>query len=463
MTRPSARRRGPHLLALLTACATGAALAATPATPTPHVSYDGPALHFDFPALEVGVAEYEEGPTGVTVLNFPRLVLAAIDVRGGAPGTINSDVVHMPHDDARVNSIVLTGGSAYGLTAAGGVSNGLKERLADPGDFRQVAVVAGAVIFDMGGRRFNAITPDEILGKAALKAARPGWVPLGARGAGRFAMQGGYFDPQHSGQGAAFRQSGPTKVLVVTIVNSLGSIVGRDGKLLRCTHPAAGGDCGTINERIDAHLRESAAPNSAALAVPVPNGPTANTTITCVITNEKMPFSMLQRLAIQVHNSMSRAIQPFGTLADGDTLFAVTTGEVSNPALNPVELGILASETAWDAVLASPPPAPSTTPASGAAPAPQAQAAVAGRYQFVPGVIAVVRLASGALQVEISGRDSLYLAQGMPAALGFIAGDEYELKTPRADRVRFERDRHGRVVALTLAPGPWPLHAERLP
>ena len=309
----------------------------------------------------------------------------------------------------------------------------------------------------------NAITPDEVLGRAALKAARPGWIPLGARGAGRFAMQGGYFDPQHSGQGAALRQSGPTKVLVVTIVNSLGSIVGRDGKVLRCTHPAAGGDCGTINERIDAHLRESASPKTAALTVPVPNGPTANTTITCVITNEKMPFSMLQRLAIQVHNSMSRAIQPFGTLADGDTLFAVTTGEVSNPALNPIELGILASETAWDAVLASPPPPPAMTAASGAAAEPKAQAALAGRYQFVPGVTAEVRRSAGGLEVEISGRDSMYLPQGKPAALGFIAGDEYELKTTRADRLRFERDGHGRVTALTLAPGPWPLRAERLP
>src|SRR5262249_51659787 len=156
----------------------------------------------------------------------------AIDVRGGAPGTVNSDAARLSGDEGFVSAVVLSGGSAYGLSSATGVANALKEASPDPGNWRNVAVVMGAIIFDLGDRRYNAITPDDALGRAALKAARPGGVPTGAVGGGRFAMQGGYFDRQHSGQGAAFRQAGETKVLVVTVVNAIGSIVDRSGNLL---------------------------------------------------------------------------------------------------------------------------------------------------------------------------------------------------------------------------------------
>jgi len=192
------------------------------AKPKPHVSYDGPALTFDFPGVKVGVAEYEEGPTGTTVLYFPTPVVAAVDVRGGAPGTLNTDALRLAYDDpsAGVNAIVLSGGSSYGLSAATGVANALKDMITDAGNFDDVATVAGAIIFDLGDRRFNTITPDEELGRAALASARAGWFPLGARGAGRFAMQSlGWDISLHSGQGAAFRQSGDTKVLVVTVNN----------------------------------------------------------------------------------------------------------------------------------------------------------------------------------------------------------------------------------------------------
>ena len=69
------------------------------------------------------------------------------------------------------------------------------------------------------------------------------------------------------------------------------------------------------------------------------------------MTNQRLPLWALQRLAAQVHTSMARAIQPFATQDDGDTFFAVTTGEVDNPRLSPVDLGVVASEVAWDAVL----------------------------------------------------------------------------------------------------------------
>ena len=71
----------------------------------PHVSFDGPALTFDFPGVKVGVAEYEEGPTGTTVLYFPTPVVAAVDVRGGAPGTLNTEALRLAYDDPAQGSM----------------------------------------------------------------------------------------------------------------------------------------------------------------------------------------------------------------------------------------------------------------------------------------------------------------------------------------------------------------------
>jgi L-aminopeptidase/D-esterase-like protein len=436
--------------------------AAPPAAPAIHVPAAGSGLSFDFPGLEVGTAEYEDGPTGTTVLYFPKHALVAIDVRGGAPGTINSDAARLEADEGFISAVVLSGGSAYGLSAATGVANALKDRSPDPGHWRNVAVAVGAIIFDLGDRRYNAVTPDDALGRAALKAARAGWVPLGAHGAGRFAMQGGYFDRQHSGQGAAFKQAGETKVLVITVVNAIGSIVDRSGRLLRCSQPVDG-KCPAIADKLAAHLTALGVAKTADARAAAGGGLTANTTITAVVTNQAMPYHALQRLAIQVHNSMARAIQPFGTRVDGDTLFAITTAEVKNPALDPILVSTLASEAAWDAILASAPVLPERTPRSGEKPTPALLGAFAGRYELVPGVTAEVRRHGDALEIEVTGRESLYLPAGKPVALEPVTASEFELGTPRADRLRIDRDARGKVEGFTINPGPWPIRARRLP
>src|SRR5271163_1419109 len=92
---------------LVALCA--APLAAGPGVP--RVSFDGPALTYDFPAVRIGVAEYEEGPTGATVLLFRKPVMAAVDVRGGAPGTVLTDALRLAYDEPFVNAITLAGGS----------------------------------------------------------------------------------------------------------------------------------------------------------------------------------------------------------------------------------------------------------------------------------------------------------------------------------------------------------------
>ena len=441
-------------------CGVAAAPAAT--APSPHVSSDGPALAFDFPAVQIGAAEYEEGPTGATVILFRKPVMAAVDVRGGAPGTVNTDLLRLGHDYPVVDAITLAGGSAYGLSVATGVANAIKEKTADPGNWKNIAVVPAAIIFDLGGRRYNTVTPDERLGRAALDAVRSGWIPLGARGAGRFAMQGGYLgDVQHSGQGAAIRQLGEIKVLVVTVVNAFGSIVDRNGRMLRCSQPIAG-DCGAIAGRIFAHLAALGAAPVAAADFGQHAGPTANTTITVVVTNQTLPHWALQRLAVQVHNSMSRAIQPFGTEFDGDTLFAVSTGEIKDSKVGTPDLGTLASEAAWDAILASAPVLPPSLPRVDVTLSSADATASVGRYEFAPGAVADVRRGGAGLEIEVAGRGSLYLPADQWVSLVPVGKDEFELGTPRADRLHFDRDTAGRIVGLTINPGPWPIRAHRL-
>jgi L-aminopeptidase/D-esterase-like protein len=448
--------RGAIIMAIGAVCGAICAAGGARAEPLPaiDVPVDGPSLTFDFPAVQIGVAEYEEGPTGATVLRFAKPVLAAVDVRGGAPGTVNTDALRLGYDDPFVSAITLAGGSAYGLSVATGVADALKERAEDPGDWRNIAVVPGAIIFDLGGRRYNAVTPDERLGRAALAAVRSGWVPLGARGAGRFAMQGGYFGvPEHSGQGAAFRESGDVKVLVVTVVNALGGIVGRDGRVLRCGHTGAG-ECDLISDRIAAHLAGLRAPKTARVAIEPKAGLTAN--------NQVLAPSALQRLAVQVHNSMARAIQPFGTEYDGDTLFAVTTAEVKDSAMSSPDLGALASEAAWDAILASAPvlSAP-VTPATITLSSAQLDACV-GRYELAPGAIAQIRRSENGIEIAVAGRSSLYLPADRWISLMPVGTDEFALATARADGLHLDRDARGRLVGLTINPGPWPIHARRL-
>jgi 6-aminohexanoate-oligomer endohydrolase len=192
----------------------------------PQTNFEGPMLAFDFPAVHIGVAEYDEGPTGCTVFYFPQAPAAtAIDIRGGQPGTMGG------WDFSR--AICLAGGSVPGLEAATGVFGALWER--GGFDIDGFPAVSGAILHDYRARA-TRIYPDLALGRAALLAARPGVFPLGARGAGRCAWCGSVVDSaraEPSGQGGAFREEGPTKVAVFSVVNAAGVILDRQGQVVR--------------------------------------------------------------------------------------------------------------------------------------------------------------------------------------------------------------------------------------
>jgi L-aminopeptidase/D-esterase-like protein len=303
----------------------------------PHVSFDPPALTFDFPGLEIGVAEYEEGPTGCTVFHFPKGARCVTDIRGGSYATIGAY--------AFVHGICFAGGSCYGLEAATGVTAELFARRGYSNHWNDIPLVNGAIVFDLF--RNNSIYPDKALGRAAIRSAREGVFPLGARGAGRHTSCGSLGAMNHrvaserTGQGGAFRQIGDSRLAVFCVVNSLGALVDRQGNIVRGHRDPKTGGRYSFAELVERKLARGEETS------PAPG----NTTLTLLVTNQKV--GRLEQVAKQVHASMARAIQPFHTEFDGDVLYAVSTEEVENGALGDVALATLLSELAWDAVLAS--------------------------------------------------------------------------------------------------------------
>jgi L-aminopeptidase/D-esterase-like protein len=414
------------IIAGVAALCGGVAAAADQNSLVANTAIDGPVLTFDWPAIEVGIGSYEEGPTGVTVIRFPKRASMMVDVRGGSPGTVNTDALRLGYGRPFTDAIVFSGGSAYGEEAITAVATGLKDDGIRSGDWTDVGFAAGAIIYDFGGRRFNEIYPDKRLAQAALRAVRPGLFPLGAQGAGRMAMQGGYFGcDAHSGQGGAFRQVGAIKIAAFVVVNAYGAVTDRAGRLVACNRPKSWGNLTATSELLR-NLPQSLNANWDAAAVAPDAGGTRNTTVSLIVTNQKLDTASLQRMAVQVHTSMARAIQPFSTSEDGDTLFAASTQEIDG-ALRPVTLTTMASEVMWDAVLASVPAnATSSPPAEKPAASVSAEklAAYAGTYEFGA---AQTTGGGGGLGVDVRIQDggvNVSPLEGMPAArAGVRAGD----------------------------------------
>ena len=300
----------------------------------PNVEYREPVLKFDFPGLKIGTASYEEGPTGCTVFHFSKRSVFTTDFRGGSgPFLIN---YHLNIIDA----ICLAGGSLYGFEAITGVTAELLKQQDYSSDWFQIPLVAGAICYDLGWRN-NVIYPDKDLGRAALASAREGVFPMGNQGAGRAATVG-KLDPklmEAGGQGAAFTEIDDTKILFFTVTNSLGALVDKSGRVVRGNYDKSKKKRYKSYELIK-NRRISLANEG-------------NTTLSLLVTNQKFSVYELHQIAKQIHSYLSRAIDPFHTVDDGDVLFAVTTNEVKNKKLSTSEFGIIASDIAWDAVLNS--------------------------------------------------------------------------------------------------------------
>ncbi len=364
-------------------------------------------MQYDWPILSVATGEYSDGPTGVTVFHFDKKVSVAIDARGGGPGTVNAEYMKLGYDIPELDTVVFAGGSWYGLEAVTAVASALKDDgLRDGNAFSlepSVAMSVGAIIFDYGTRRLNEIYPDKRLAQATFREAKTGTFPLGATGAGRFAKTGGFFGCNaFSGQGGAFRQIGDIKIAAFTVVNSLGVIVDRDGVVQAC-YPSEHAPDSKLAKDLFSQFVNAKTPQRSA-----ENGEQSskNTTISLIVVNQKLEPALLQRLAVQVHTSMGRAIQPFATVFDGDVLYAVSTNELEEQVMQPHDLGVLASEVMWDALLSSTPAQPShLTPSTHTSSIPQN---IDGTYTFSRFAELQIKTENGKIFAKATGKRKVY-------------------------------------------------------
>jgi L-aminopeptidase/D-esterase-like protein len=428
----------------------------------PDTDIHGPVLQFDWPDIQVGAGTYEEGPTGLTIIRFMHRAGVVVDSRGGAPGTVNTDSLRLGYDAPRMDAIVFSGGSAYGEEAITATMTGLKDAGIRSGAWDNIAHAAGAIIYDFGGRRLNEIYPDKRLAQATLHALRTGVFPLGAQGAGRMAMQGGFFGCQaHSGQGAAFREINGVKIAAFVVVNAFGSVIDRQGNIVSCHQAAAWGGLPKIADLMT-HVPLSRRPDW----TPTPAGGTPtqrNTTVSLIVTNEKLDYAGLQRLAIQVHTSMARAIQPFSTFADGDTLFAASTDDVAANALGLLDLDTLAGEVMWDAILASVPQDPPFVPPPAVTLAPDRLHNYVGTYEFGPHIRLQVTAQDGALHAMALEQPVFEFVPGMLVSLLPTSATDFYVAGRYHTRLSVLLGPDGHATGATLNPGHWAQSGKRLP
>jgi L-aminopeptidase/D-esterase-like protein len=420
----------------------------------PMLNAGGKVLEFDWPIIRIGTAEYAEGPTGVTVIQFGKRVHGAVDVRGGGPGTVNTDYLRLGWATPELDAVVFAGGSWYGLEATTAVATALKDDGIRDGDWMNLSLAVGAIVYDFGERRLNEIYPDKRLAQAALRAAQPGRFPVGAQGAGRFTRTGAVFGCNaHSGQGAAFRQVGELKLAAFVVVNAVGVVTRRDGRVAACYRDEG------WPEDLRASDLMAAWPASTR---PGWRGPLAdgegrrNTTISLIVTNQVLDRAELERLAIQVQTSMARALQPFATEFDGDVLYAVSTAELDRPPgtsdVAGIDLGVIASEVMWDAILSSVPEQPvAPDPDPSVQIAPAALQVFAGDYVFSPMVTVRVTVEGGRLFARATGERRAY-AIGMEAPVELLPVSATEFTVPGRYPLALSFDDSDRLV---INPGHW--------
>ncbi len=259
------------------------------------------------------------GRTGCTVILSEPAAVAAVDVRGGAPGTIDTDRLAPGRSIETLNAVLLTGGSLFGLAAYAGVMRWLDEHgigyaIRD----RRVPLVSGAVIFDLAVGDHRA-RPDAASGYAACVAAtrEP---EEGAVGAGTGAtVAKGRGGGRPGGLGIASARAGDATVCAVVAVNAIGGIWDDD-----------------------AH--EWVAPLQDARA----GTPGANTTIGAILTDAALTRTAALRVAIAGHDGLARAVRPAHTDMDGDTLFALSAGE---KRADPVLVQVAAADAVGRAIV----------------------------------------------------------------------------------------------------------------
>jgi L-aminopeptidase/D-esterase-like protein len=301
----------------------------------------------DIPGVRVGHADDAALASGVTAIIFDSPAVASIDVRGGGPGTREESVLHLEGTVDAIDAITLSGGSALGLDAAGGVQAWLAEqgrglRIREA----LIPIVPGAICFDLlngGNKAWGRFPPYRDLGYAAARAAGTDFA-LGSVGAGLGATTANL----KGGLGSASAQTdGGVLVAALAVVNAVGSVTVGDGPWFWAAPFEAGQEFGGRG------LPPAFTPDM--LKARLKGGPEArsaeNTTLVAVVTDAVLTKPQAKRLAMIAQTGMARAIYPVHAPLDGDVVFAAATGKKPiDPLFGLTELGMVAANTVARAI-----------------------------------------------------------------------------------------------------------------
>jgi L-aminopeptidase/D-esterase-like protein len=299
----------------------------------------------DIAGVRVGHADDAQLASGVTAIVFDRPAVAAIDVRGGGPGTREDAILHLDNAVDRIDAIALSGGSAFGLDAGGGV----QARLAEQGRGLVVRgaiipIVPGAIIFDLlngGDKAWGRFPPYRDLGYVAASAAGVDFA-LGSVGAGRGATTANF----KGGLGSASAVTpGGVTVAALAVVNAVGSVTIGNGPWFWAAPFEVGGEYGGRG------MPASFTPEMLAMRIKGGATATENTTLAVVVTDAALTKPLARRLAMIAHTGFARAIYPVHAPHDGDLLFAAAMGEKPiDPLAGLTELGMVAANVVARAI-----------------------------------------------------------------------------------------------------------------
>jgi L-aminopeptidase/D-esterase-like protein len=294
----------------------------------------------DIPGIKVGHYTDKEAVTGCTVILCESGAIAGVDVRGSAPGTRETDLLRPMNLVEEVHAVLLSGGSAFALDAAGGVMRYLEERgIGHETSVTKVPIVPAAVIFDLVVGS-SEIRPGIEEGYKACLAASDKEVPEGCVGAGTGATVGkimGIERATKSGLGTASQEiGGGILVAALVVVNAVGDVVDRKtGKIVAGPrHQQNKGFLSTVELLKQAYSEQDSLPS--------------NTTLGVVATNASLNKEQVNKLAQMAQDGIARAINPCHTMHDGDTIFALSLGEKTGDI---TALGSVAAEVVADAIV----------------------------------------------------------------------------------------------------------------
>jgi L-aminopeptidase/D-esterase-like protein len=277
----------------------------------------------DVPGIRVGHATNTEAMTGCTVVLCPKDgAVGGVDQRGGSPGTRETDLLRPMHLVQRVHAVLLAGGSAFGLDAAGGVVHWLEERgIGYDTRVARVPIVPAAILNDLKVGRAD-VRPDAAMGYAACQAADEGPVAEGSVGAGTGCTVGsilGQGRASRAGLGTASVDLGGGLVVgAIVAVNAFGDVVDpRSGEILAGARVLRGegfaDTLATMKGRVGKAIGRLSSRN--------------HTVIGVVATNAHLTKEGINKVAQMAHDGLARAVRPAHTPFDGDTLFALATGQ----------------------------------------------------------------------------------------------------------------------------------------